>query len=217
MLNKVEKEIIEKNREFEEKHKLKSFNEIINKAKETFEKGQKPKTILITCSDSRVLEEIALEELPGEVFTIRTAGQVLGEEVFETIYYGLIHLNVKEIIVLGHNKCGAVNATKEIIEKQQEEELFLFKNIVRQLERAIFKAKEIKEEFENKYEIINIFNIMDYLAKDPIIRKVKPKISGFIYHLEDLKVEYIAYYNWEKEKIIIEDEKLREKIKEFSF
>ena len=216
MLNRVEKEILEKNKEA--KTKLVEVEKIKERAKETFEKGQKPKTILITCSDSRVVEEYALEELPGEVFTIRTAGQVLGEEVFETIYYGLLHLNVNEIIVMGHNKCGAVNATKELVEKSKElkEEVYLFKNIVRQIERAIFKAKEY--DFENNYEIINIFNIMDYIAKDPIVRMKKPKISGFFYHLEDLSVEYIAYYDWEKEKIVIEKEELKKKIgEEFEF
>ena len=215
MINEIEKEILKANEEFEKQHKLKSFEEIYQKARETYKKGQKPIAILITCSDSRVLEEIALEELPGTIFTIRTAGQVLGEETLETIYYALYHLDVKELIVMGHDKCGAVNATKEILEKNLKEEMFLFKNIIRQLKRAVEKAKDY--DFENKYEIINVFNIMDYLANDPLIKNKKPKISGFLYHLENLEVEYLAYYDWEQDKIIIENEKLKKKIKEFKF
>ena len=73
-------------------------------------KGQHPDTLVITCSDSRVVPEYIFNASLGELFVIRTAGNVINEGELATVEYAIEHLKVKHIIVLGHTHCGAVHA-----------------------------------------------------------------------------------------------------------
>lgn len=74
-------------------------------------KGQHPEVLVITCSDSRVIPEMIFNASLGELFVIRTAGNVINEGELATVEYAIEHLKVKRIIVLGHTHCGAVHAT----------------------------------------------------------------------------------------------------------
>ena len=73
-------------------------------------KGQHPDTLIITCSDSRVVPEYIFNASLGELFVIRTAGNVINEGELATVEYAIEHLKVKRIIVLGHTHCGAIHA-----------------------------------------------------------------------------------------------------------
>ena len=72
--------------------------------------GQHPYALVITCSDSRVIPELIFNKTFGELFVIRTAGNVINDGELATIEYAIEHLKIKEIIVLGHTYCGAVHA-----------------------------------------------------------------------------------------------------------
>ena len=74
-------------------------------------KGQHPEVLVITCSDSRVVPEYIFNCSLGDIFVIRTAGNVINEGELATVEYAIEHLKVKHIIVLGHTHCGAVHAT----------------------------------------------------------------------------------------------------------
>ena len=73
-------------------------------------KGQHPEVLVITCSDSRVVPEFIFNCSLGDIFVIRTAGNVINEGELATVEYAIEHLKVKRIIVLGHTHCGAVHA-----------------------------------------------------------------------------------------------------------
>lgn len=73
-------------------------------------KGQHPTTLVITCSDSRVVPEYIFSATLGELFVIRTAGNVVNEGELATIEYAVEHLHIKDIVVLGHTHCGAIHA-----------------------------------------------------------------------------------------------------------
>jgi carbonic anhydrase len=80
---------------------------------------QKPRALFITCSDSRVLPNVITQTVPGELFQIRNAGNLIppfgasmGGEV-ATIEYAVTVLKVKNIIVCGHSQCGAIKALVE--------------------------------------------------------------------------------------------------------
>ena len=74
-------------------------------------KGQHPETLIITCSDSRVVPEIIFNCSLGDIFVIRTAGNVINEGELATVEYAIEHLKVKHVIVLGHTHCGAIHAS----------------------------------------------------------------------------------------------------------
>ena len=95
----------------------KEFIKRINNDKELKErrdnlvKGQHPETLVITCSDSRVVPEIIFNCSLGDIFVIRTAGNVINEGELATVEYAIEHLKVKRIVVLGHTHCGAIHAS----------------------------------------------------------------------------------------------------------
>ena len=72
--------------------------------------GQKPYALIITCSDSRVIPEEIFNASIGELFIIRSAGNVINEGELASIEYGIEHLHIEYILVLGHTSCGAVHA-----------------------------------------------------------------------------------------------------------
>ncbi len=81
---------------------------------ERLAKGQEPEALFITCSDSRVNPNLITQTQPGDLFILRNAGHIVppysqsatGEAA--TIEYAVVALNVRDIIVCGHTRCGAV-------------------------------------------------------------------------------------------------------------
>ena len=75
------------------------------------ENGQHPFALIVGCSDSRVPPEVIFDCGLGELFIIRTAGNVVDDVCLGSIEYGAEHLDIPLIVVLGHEDCGAVKAT----------------------------------------------------------------------------------------------------------
>ncbi len=73
--------------------------------------SQKPIAIIVGCSDSRVPPEIIFDQGMGDLFIIRNAGNVVDDFALASIEYAVEHLGVRLIVVLGHERCGAVDAT----------------------------------------------------------------------------------------------------------
>ena len=86
-------------------------NEELKSKRDNLVNGQHPETLVITCSDSRVVPEMIFNCSLGDIFVIRTAGNVINEGELATVEYAIEHLKVKRIIVLGHTHCGAVHAS----------------------------------------------------------------------------------------------------------
>src|SRR6516225_1729460 len=78
-------------------------------------KGQHPFAIIVSCSDSRVPPEIVFDQGLGDLFVLRVAGNVINDESRGSIEYAVDHFGVRLILVLGHQRCGAVEAAKETI------------------------------------------------------------------------------------------------------
>ncbi|MEU3524098.1 carbonic anhydrase [Streptomyces sp. NPDC038707] len=79
--------------------------------------GQSPQVLFITCSDSRVVPALITGARPGELFELRTAGNIVPPHASEhptseaaTIEYAVEVLGVRDIVVCGHSHCGAVGA-----------------------------------------------------------------------------------------------------------
>jgi carbonic anhydrase len=72
--------------------------------------GQQPKVVVLACSDSRVAPELIFDHNLGEVFVVRTAGNIADAIGIGSIEYAVEHLGSTVLVVLGHTKCGAVSA-----------------------------------------------------------------------------------------------------------
>jgi carbonic anhydrase len=73
-------------------------------------KGQQPYATIIGCSDSRVPPELVFDASFGELFIVRVAGNVMSAEVMGSLQYAAVHLKTPLFVVLGHERCGAVQA-----------------------------------------------------------------------------------------------------------
>ena len=80
----------------------------LEKREDTFQNGQHPFAVIITCSDSRVIPEAIFDCGIGDLFVIRVAGNVIGEQELGSIQYATEHLKCNLVVVLGHTQCGAV-------------------------------------------------------------------------------------------------------------
>jgi len=72
--------------------------------------GQSPIAIIIGCSDSRVPPDVIFDQPLGALFVVRTAGHVLSDIGLGSVEYAADHLEIPLLIVLGHERCGAVTA-----------------------------------------------------------------------------------------------------------
>ena len=78
-------------------------------------KTQHPYAAIVSCSDSRVPPEIVFDQGLGDLFVVRVAGNVINDEGLGSIEYTVDHLGTRLILVLGHQRCGAVEAARETI------------------------------------------------------------------------------------------------------
>lgn len=72
--------------------------------------GQHPRAIILGCSDSRVPPELIFDQGLGDLFVVRTAGNVADRVALGSLEYAVEHLHASLLVVLGHRKCGAVTA-----------------------------------------------------------------------------------------------------------
>jgi len=72
--------------------------------------SQHPFAIILSCADSRVIPELIFDVGLGELFVVRVAGNIANTCSIASIEYAVAHLDVKLVVVLGHQNCGAVNA-----------------------------------------------------------------------------------------------------------
>lgn len=102
-------------------------------------KSQHPFAIILSCSDSRVPPELIFDQALGEIFVIRVAGNVADPVVLGSIEYAAEHLGSHLIMVLGHERCGAVTATVNAKGKPEGN----LGAIVKAIEPAAKEAKKI--------------------------------------------------------------------------
>lgn len=76
-------------------------------------KGQKPFAIVVGCSDSRTSPELVFDQGLGDVFATRLAGSIVDDAALGSIEYAVEHLGSTVIVVLGHERCGAVDAAMQ--------------------------------------------------------------------------------------------------------
>jgi len=99
--------------------------------------GQEPFAIIIACADSRVGPEIIFDQGIGDLFVVRVAGNVIGPLELESIQYAALNLHSSVILVLGHERCGAVDAVLKNTTSNIEE-------IAALIEPAVAKVKASK-------------------------------------------------------------------------
>ncbi len=157
-------------------------------------KGQYPFAIILGCVDSRVPPELIFDQGLGDLFVIRSAGQVIDNAILGSIEFGVAELGIPLIMVLGHSKCGAVTATVEAIEKRLAVEGAIA-TLVENIKPAVNWATGHGEELIDNAARKNIALEIERLNTSPILSRAikagKTKIVGAFYHLSTGFIETI--------------------------
>jgi carbonic anhydrase len=88
-------------------------------------KGQAPFAAILSCSDSRVPNELLFDQGFGDLFVVRVAGNVVADDIVGSIQYAALHLKMPLLVVLGHEDCGAVSAALESIDGTLKEPKYI--------------------------------------------------------------------------------------------
>ncbi|MBR4580544.1 MAG: carbonic anhydrase [Lachnospiraceae bacterium] len=146
--------------------------------------GQHPYAIVICCSDSRVLPETIFSAGIGELFVIRVAGNVLDNHQLGSIEYAASHLDANVIVMLGHTKCGAVEAT---IKGKTEGYI---KYITDDIKAAIGDEKD-----DYKATVLNVLHgveeIKETFREHPEIPSEELDVIGAVYHIDTGLVDWL--------------------------
>lgn len=159
--------------------------------------GQKPKAVVLSCSDSRVPVEYIFDQGLGDLFVIRVAGNVAAADETASIEYGADHLGAPLVVVLGHTGCGAVTAVVEGAE--------LHGNLALLLTPVVEAAARVKArhpspaaaQFLDETIKANIWYSVESLFKlSPLMRRLaalgRIKVVGARYDLESGRVEWLG-------------------------
>ncbi len=116
---------------------------------------QKPLAVVIACADSRMPVELIFHCLPGELFVIRVAGNILNPDIIGSIEYAIVHLKTNLIVVLGHSSCGAVTAALNAEPLSAEldgliKKIHLHPHSHDVNENAVYNANVIAKELQHK-------------------------------------------------------------------
>jgi carbonic anhydrase len=157
-------------------------------------KGQHPFATVLTCSDSRVAPEIIFDQGLGDIFIIRDAGNVVEPVTLGSIEYGVEHLHTPLLVILGHEKCGAVAAALDTKGEPEGNIGAILKKIMPAVKTAKKAGKDregtldlaIQENVRNTYK-----NVMKSKVVSELVHEGKLRIIGAEYYLGTGKVEMV--------------------------
>jgi carbonic anhydrase len=157
---------------------------------------QLPFATILGCSDSRVPVEIIFDQGFGDLFVIRVAGNVVGEDELGSIEYGVEHLHTSLILVLGHESCGAVTAALSPMQDRQKE-LEGIQKLLTHIDPALEEI-EPSLSMEEKIHMGVEANVRWSIQQLESIPELKDKIdegklmiSGGVYELESGRVRIL--------------------------
>lgn len=158
--------------------------------------GQQPFAVVLSCSDSRVPPELIFDQGFGDIFSIRTAGNVIGDYELGSIEYAVKHLNCKLVMVLGHHDCGALKAFLEADGHYEHHDHI--KNIINYLEAESEEQLLVKHDSLNLNNAIkaNVRHGVHVLSQSepilkPLVTNQKLKVVGAVYNFETRTVELL--------------------------
>lgn len=171
--------------------------------------GQNPKVMLISCADSRVCPNLITDSKPGDLFVVRNVANLVPEydvdnstsySVFAAIQYAVNYLNVTDIIIMGHSKCGGIAALVDNIEYSENNNFIC---------KWLSSAKQVikKEIIEKNHTNSSIYECCE---KSSVIESIKncksiPFVADLV-RFEKLKI-HGWYFNIEKSLLSVWDEK----------
>ncbi len=153
--------------------------------------GQEPFAAVLTCSDSRTPPEIIFDRGLGDLFIVRTAGNIADEVALGSLELAVAEFSVPIIMVLGHQNCGAIKLALEETEREGN-----IGKIMELIKFAVDMAKELPGNIQDNTAKENVKNVVNILKESSEIistgvKDESVKIIGAYYWFDDGRVEII--------------------------
>ena len=181
-------------------------SQVFQRERDFFDKlvaGQSPSALFVTCSDSRVDPNLITQSGPGELFVLRNAGNIVppygasngGESA--TIEYAVAALGVRDIVICGHSRCGAISA---LLHPEKARSMPLVTNWLNHAEttRRIVaenyshaSGDELLEIAVQEHVLVQVENIQTHPSVAVKLQRGELKLHAWVYHLET--GEILAY------------------------
>ncbi|KVK83893.1 carbonic anhydrase [Burkholderia ubonensis] len=164
--------------------------------REALSGGQNPYAAVLSCADSRIAPEYAFDSARGDLFATRVAGNFVNDDVLGSLEYAVAVLNVPVILVLGHDKCGAVDAAVKVATKGAT-----YPGKIQSLATTMLPAvNKVKGEAANLLDAAIAQNVRDSVVnlhvRSAIMQEAKQagklRIVGGVYRLSTGKVELLG-------------------------
>jgi carbonic anhydrase len=158
-------------------------------------RGQAPIAVLVACSDSRVPPELLFGRGLGELFIVRNAGNTVDTTALGSIQYAVAELGVPLILVLGHERCGAVDAAVKVV-KDNATFPGAIGQMIEPILPAVIKAQTQPGDLLDNAVRENVRRVVSRLrtAAEPILHDPlvagKVKVVGARYDLDDGDVDF---------------------------
>ncbi|MBE9167344.1 carbonic anhydrase [Pleurocapsales cyanobacterium LEGE 06147] len=154
--------------------------------------AQHPFATILSCADSRVPAEIVFDRGIGDIFDVRVAGNIVTPEVMGSIEYAVVLLETPVLMVLGHERCGAVTAAvkEESLPNSQVD------TFVKAIKPALDKVKDRSGDAVDNAVIANVEYQIEKLEQSPLLtermQSGKLKIVGGRYDLDTGEVKLLT-------------------------
>ena len=129
----------------------------------TLTQGQRPHAAVLACSDSRVPVEIVFDQGLGDLFVIRTAGEITDLSVLASLEFAVDGLGVPLVVVLGHENCGAVKAAQTALDGGDLPDGFQ-RVLVEKVTPSLLSARKQGMEGSSDFEKNHVREIADHIV-----------------------------------------------------
>ncbi|NEU72796.1 carbonic anhydrase [Hassallia byssoidea VB512170] len=153
--------------------------------------AQHPFATILSCADSRVPAEILFDQGIGDIFDVRVAGNIATPETLGSIEYAVVLLGTPLVMVLGHERCGAVTAAV-----QNESLLGEIGSFVKAIKPAVKRVKDRPGDAVDNAVVANVQYQIERLKRSKLLTEQieagKLKIVGGRYDLDTGSVTMIT-------------------------
>ncbi|ADI37528.1 Carbonic anhydrase [Waddlia chondrophila 2032/99] len=173
---------------------LKANRNLLQQVNQTSE-GQFPFAVILSCIDSRTSAELIFDQGLGDIFSVRIAGNFINEDILGSLEYACKTAGSKLVVVLGHTRCGAINAActgggNGYIEKLLEK-IYPVVEIAKKEQ----SNEEDAEQFANRVSRLNVeYNVEKIRGQSADLKKLeeegKIRIVPAIYDVTDGSVTF---------------------------
>jgi carbonic anhydrase len=153
---------------------------------------QHPFAVVLGCADSRTSPEVVFDQGLGDIFVVRVAGNVLNDETVGSIEYAVEHLGARLIVVLGHQRCGAVKAARDTLAAKAEAPGHI-QSLVKALQPAVEATAGADVEATAKANVLNVVQALRDSAPilKPMVATGAVSVVGAHYNLDTGAVEFL--------------------------